>query len=217
MPRRQMRKKAAAKTKVDKRQDKMIRKIYSEMIESKRYDNIEIADTAAYDTNNVTSLLTPAEGTNDTEMVGSKINPTRLEVRGSITGGDSSFSGICRVTILRSRQRFVPDNSVGTTTNGYLQFGGTSGAYISQFQKDNRSHFTVLYDKTFVVPPVTSNYRPVLFSFSKKLSGVTEFDLAGGGTLEKGQYYLCLTSDKTNASGDTPLVSWSSSIWYKDA
>lgn len=209
---------AKAKTAVDKRQDRAISKIYRSLIETKRYDISDLGNGSAYDVDNTVTLLAPGAGTTDLQMVGSKISPTFLDLRFIVSPGSATARTLLRVTLIRSKARFIPSTAVNTSTQGLYQYGGAAGGVSGSFAWDNRRHYTVLYDE--LIPVGTSNAGMNIYTvrhLQKRLTGVTEFDAAGGTSAERGQYYICCTSDQTNASGADPQWSVAGSIYYKDA
>lgn len=212
--------KAKSKTAVDKRQDALLRRL-DQMIERK-FEYVNAQTTMAYNNTNVIELLSTAQGDGTVgERIGAKIAPQFLDLKLFLyPHSNNAVQELARVTVIRSKQRFVPDTAVSGTaasTTALWREGGTAQAALGSFAQDNRNHFEVLYDEAFVILPDNAegsgngHYRHI----RKKLRGIQEMAFATT-TSERGMIYLCFTSTSDSAT-TPPTLLYNSTVSYKDA
>lgn len=175
----------------------------------------------AYDVNNVTAMCVPTVGDGDNNRTGSKITPTWLEGNFTLVGGSSAtVPCTVRVTMVRAKQRFVPNSTTSSGTACIYDYGGTVTAPFSLFQWENRTHFTLMYDKLFTIGPYTAtdpsgtvSNRVIRIKKAIKRPNI-EFD-GTTTTAQSGQIYLIFTSNLTAATGP-PTISGEFRVSYTD-
>lgn len=165
----------------------------------------------AYDVDNKTVCLDPAQGDTPITRTGDEIAPYRFKFKGTIRyNAASTVPTTCRFILLQSKDGYVPVvNSVANTTR-LFQTGGTNLSVFSPLDETNRKKYVLLYDKTFTVD---SSKHQAVINIDKKISRKTVFLDGGSTTAAKGQIYLCRLSD---VNTNTPTFSGISTIYYKD-
>lgn len=180
--------------------------------EKKVFDVVEGPDNLAYDTNNTYTLLFPGQGSANDNRIGDQVSPSYMHVQGYIYS-DTTFTGLVRMLLIRSKKNFVPSVITSTGTSAVFQNAGSFQTVNSQFYDENREDFTVLHDEVIVVnaPGVDRNVVP--FKINKRLSGKTIYETSSA-TPQQGAYYLCFTSTLNGVAA--PQLNFTSRVWYYD-
>lgn len=190
--------------KVDKLQ-KTVNRIQSGI--EKNIKDTVISKNISYDVDNAThlsALTFNGDGSAGTRQ-GRKVKPMFIEIRGMIDRPvDASLQSNTpvRVMIVQSRQRFKPvTNAAAGLTNILAPQNSNTTAY-APFDHNNRKHFSVLYDKTFmsgfntISSGFTDSWKPSQYiNIRKKVSRNIVYEDDSNTVLEGGHIYLCLYSN----------------------
>lgn len=184
------------------------------MTETKHVDVLKTQTEINFDVNSATALFLPVQGDAHNERVGDVASPFRLTMKIALRNvADEDKSQFVRMMIIQSKQRYTPST---ITTSGVTQLFSTADVddvVNSNLVHDNRSHYVVLHDKTYILSP--DGNRGTFINISKKISRHVEFE-PGATTTESGQIWMVLTSDVAVGSVG-PTAQWASRILYKDA
>lgn len=144
----------------------------------------------------ITDLSAIAQGTAETNRVGSKLQPQYMDIRGYINGETSS--GLVRYVVFR-----WDDDSTPTAAN-ILKYTGDHKATSSPYLIDNRSKYKVYYDKVFAV----SNNGTEMVNIQKhiKLPKTKHIDYTGSATSGIHKIWALAITDRVLASSPTILV-----------
>lgn len=184
--------------------------------ETKYHDESDTGANTYYDIAAVSTLFDPAAGTGPKERIGDTCSPYRIQVNGLLKSTTTTSSSVCRVTLIQSKGRFVPLSQSSTSVPQKVWTkAGQANAPFSHYFTENRGHFTVLYDKVFVISGSTVDGGNVKFNINKKLSKKVRYT-QGTNVAESGQLYLMFTSDEANAGGIGPTRLWESRVLFKD-
>lgn len=187
-------------------------------IELKFHDELGTAGAVAYDANRAQILSDPVQGSTSATRDGREIMPQSLKIRGAIylNGTSTAPSQTVRIMVVQSKQRFVPvTNTAAIPANNtsVLARQGNTDVCTSDFDINNRRHYTVLYDRTFIV----TDYSPTkIFTVNKKLTKKITFENAGSLIGESGQIRLLMFSDVATAN-NPPVVESYSRMRYTDS
>lgn len=181
-------------------------------------DTIFIKSEVAFDKESAINLSVVSQGDTRTTRDGSKILATSIDVKMLIqTVNDPNQIGTnLRVLLIKAKQRFTPMSLATTADRQVLEDQGVIQCTISPYHRDNRSHFTVLYDKTFFINGSNGGNAGVNLHIRKKLNHIIEYQ-AASTTPERGNIWMILYGDLSNASNDGAEVSYISRLWYKDS
>lgn len=181
--------------------------------EVKIFDKTSAELGVHYNVANVGTMFSPARGTTSSQIVGDFANLLRIVIRGTIR--QTGAPGFLRLSLIRSKQRFVPESDDASQLQGVWALGGTSNAVNSQWLYENRHHFKVLHDQTFALgdESVGGGDAVQTFLINKKLDGEFRYAFAST-TADEGQVYLLMTSSFATTGG--PFVAYSSRIFYTD-
>lgn len=196
-------------------------KTISSAIESKFYDNSVPGSEVNYDVNSVITVATFGQGDTANTRSGVKIQPTRMDLIFQLRNSGTTASGGCtmRMLVIQSKQRFTPDTTAGSDTNGgLLNSANTSEAPFSMLVHDNRSHYTVLLDEIVDLEEDQSgaNTKPVTIRRSVYPKRPIIYEPGDVGDTEAGQIYICFTSDVANAAVG-PIRRGNYRLYFKDA
>lgn len=188
------------------------------LFETKTHDESLTPSATGYDAEAVTILCDPAQGATEDNRIGDSISPFRITIRGTLRQNASTDGrgAIVRIMLVQSKQRYIPLSATNSNAQGLLQQAGTVNAPLSQFNFQNRKHFTVLSDVTYAMSNEdtggsTSN---IAFVINKKLTKNISYS-PDSVVAERGQLYLVRTSNA--AVSAAPLLSFESRVFYKDA
>lgn len=184
-------------------------------IETKYHDELQPAVLVSNGVESVSILSDPTASFTNQTRIGNEISPFHLRVKGTIGFNPAQVNTNQRVRmmIIQSKQGFVPQTTSTSSNTGVLTMAGTVSVVNSDFNYENRKHFTVLHDKTYIVD--SASKPAILFNISKKISRKVVFEEASSTTAEQGQIRLLLFSD--NDITNPPIVTWYSRMQYKDA
>lgn len=180
--------------------------------ETKYHDENVARSNNSYAINDTQILCDPVQSLTAQTRIGDSISPYRIEINGALEWIDPSGPVIQRVMLIQSKQKFIPSTTASAgSVQSVLTLGGTIGAPFSTFDWNNRSKFTVLYDRTFGL----DFQRPqVTYKIRKKISRNIKFEDTGSLTAESGQLYLLHFS---NNSAIPPKKTFYSRVYYKDS
>lgn len=206
-----------------KRLERKVNKI-AKAIEPNYVDTI-INSNIAYDVNNATTIsaLTQAGTGAPGTRKGARVTPYFLEFKGQIAQASSALQNpsTVRIMLIQARQRFVPNTTATTGTSNILDFQAASNTIFAPYDRDNRRHYTVLYDKTHQLGSwltstgvSTSIAQRKLIQMRLKLSRDIAYE-ESTTTTEGGQLYLCCWSDVANANTE-PDIRGVFRIHYRD-
>lgn len=184
--------------------------------ETKHVDIISNRVECNSDVNKVHACFLPAQGDAHNERVGDKAAPYRLTAKIMFRNTDSAASAPInvRVTVLQSKQRYTPSTITTSGVTQLYQIADDEKVCQSHLVHDNRTHFVLLFDKSYVLSPA-GNSRGLIVNINKKISRMVEFE-PGSTVTESGQIWICLTSDIV-AAATGPSVQFTSRVLYKDA
>lgn len=175
--------------------------------------------TVSYSFNNVMALAQPSRDLSDDGMVGDKLNPFYVTVKGTVFQNSATATPeTVRIILLKCKpgNGFVPNIASGTlTTSGVVTGQGSIQAVWNPVYYGNKSEFTILYDRLFTLTGNDAGQSSFNFKINKKISGVIEFQPAST-TAEGGQLYLMAIST-TPTGSNPPFWYFSSRVYYKDA
>ncbi len=186
--------------------------------EMKTHDRTFAVTQIDFDTDTATALALVPQGDTRITKDGSKLLATSIDIRMMVRQELTpvSFGAQLRVTLIKSKQRFVPLSDSTSSTQAVYQNGGTLSAPNSPYERNNRSHYTVLFDKVYYTNGGDSGPTGFNVHIRKKLNHVIEYE--GTSTFaEKGQIWMLLTTNRSAASGDGPEVSYTSRLFFKDS
>ena len=201
------------KTKVNKLDQCLERKYFTKL-----YNSTAIS----YDVNNAAPICLPLQGDTETSRTGEKIAPTFLEGNMFVVANSAATVPCAvRIAIIKSKQRFIPISNLNTSTSGLWHDGGSTLSPMSQYLWNNRTHFTVVYDKLFTLgcrvdTDPTGDPSTRILQIKKRLTGCMSFQ-GTSTTTEQGQYYVVMTSTLPSGAGNPPAMSGEFRIHYKDA
>ena len=186
--------------------------------ETKTHDRTFAVTQLAFDTDNATALALIPQGDSRIQRDGSKLLCTFLDLRMMVRQETTpvDFGNQFRVVILKAKQRFVPETDVATTTGGLWQNGGTLSAPLSPFERNNRTHYTVLYDRSYYINGGNAGSCGRMIHIKKKLNHTIDYEAATSGA-EAGQLWCCMTVNRSAASADACEVSYTSRLYFKDS
>ncbi len=186
--------------------------------ELKTFDTTFSVTQVAFDTNNATALGLVLQGDTRITRDGSKLLATSIDIRMMVRQETTppTFGAQLRVILIKAKQRFTPSTSVSTTVGGVLENAGTLSEPNSPFERNNRSHFTVLHDKMYYVNGGDSGPTGFNIHIKKRLNHVIEYDESSTAT-EKGQLWMLLFTNRSAASADGPDVGYTSRLFFKDS
>lgn len=189
------------------------------------YVDTTISTNIAYDVNNaqtISALTQAGTGAPGTRQ-GAKVTPYYLEFRGVLSQASSALQNpsTVRILLVQSRQRFLPSTTAAVGATNILDGQGTIVTPYEPFNKDNRKHFTVLYDKTHMLGSwltstgvSTSIPQRKLIQMKLKLSRDIVYE-ESSTTPEGGQLYLCCYSTVANANTE-PVIDGVFRVHYRD-
>lgn len=177
------------------------------MSETKYHDEPLNLGQIHYNVAHTSTLCDPDKGTDEDNRLASEINPYRVMIEGHMTFG--STEEVVRVTLLQSKQGFIPSTIATSGSTQLYELAANSESVHSQYDFDNRKHFTILYDKKF---KMDAFHKIQMFNINKKVSRKIRFE-AGSNTASQGQLYLCVNS---NVATSGPIVKARSRVLFKD-
>lgn len=196
---------------------KEVRKLKSQ-VEKKYFGIDRTLATTNLEYNSTTgvihALFEPAKGEDFNERDGYKINAQSINLRCAAYAGANATTSSLRVMLIRSKQRFVP---VCTDNASAGLFEHSQLGYYDFFNKDNRQHFEVHYDKVFNFDSASKNM--VLFNINKSCKNkpvVFEKSSTATVTAERGQWYLCAISSEATGGGNLPSLGYKGFARYTD-
>lgn len=180
------------------------------------HDENDVGLATPFDVTNRTALLfDPPQGDGRTDRSGDSVTPISLEIRGRIQ--NLHTAGVAaRILIIQSKERFVPVSNSATGTSAVWELAGTSNAVSSPFFYDNREHFIVLHDETYMLGSTGASNNMLPFHIKKKIYRKVNY-IAGTTGPANGQIYMVMTSTASNASGVAPVIAWHSRIKFLDS
>lgn len=183
--------------------------------ETKVYLTGATGGVVSYNTNAATYNLTAiANGNTYATKVGNSIRPFFISIKGAAFLGSGSAAGqIVRVTLIRCKQRFIPDNSSIAASTKVWEDAATARAVFSPKAWDSKDHFDVLSDQYLNINLGGTTQVP--FTINKKLFGESTFD-ANSSSSDTGCYYLIYNSTEP-LLGNPPTVTFSSRLYFKDS
>jgi hypothetical protein len=165
-------------------------------IQTKHNDTIISGSTYAYDSWFTAELNVVDQGDADTERVGDRINNLCLDIN-FLVKQNGSNSNATRMIVIWDKQ-----NSISTQAN--LLSGGTAAySYLSHFNYDTQSQFTVLFDK-LILHDGTYNDSWLGTHCIQLRNRSTRFN-AGSTTINTGSLKIFLLSDVID-SGSKPAM-----------
>lgn len=184
------------------------RKTVAKMSEHKYHDTEHSAEEASFDDPYIYCLNVIAQGDNDQQRDGDKLQMSSLQIRGSITY--PSAAAIGRLIIVNMKSGNVDASGTGTTVFGLsdiLQGTPSALSIFENYHHDKRSRFQVLYDRTFCLPQSGTSTANVPLSFKKsiKLKKTVQF-LSGGTSCTKNAVYMIWLSSSTDVSNNGPTL-----------
>ncbi len=204
------------KTKIQKLTTKVNR--IANLIETKHHDETQTEVLTSFDNEQVSILFDPIQGDGENARVGDVCSPFRIMIKGSFRQTVSGSGGVFgRVMLIQSKQRFVPlSASSGSDSQSVWESAGTNIAHLSQYIVENRSHYKVLFDRTYAIGGEDSSKDVVLFNINKRITSNVRFT-TGGTNTERGGIFLLFTSNRLVSQANGPFRAWTSRVLFKDA
>lgn len=180
------------------------------------HDENDVGQQTPYDVTNRTAVLfDPPQGDGRTDRSGDSVTPISLEIRGRIQGLHTA-GVLARITIIQSKERFVPVSNASSGTSAIWNEANTTNSVNSDWFYDNREHFVVLHDKVYNIGSTGADNSNIAFHIKKKLSRKVNY-IAGTTGPANGQIYMVMTSTASNASGVAPTIAWHSRVKFLDS
>lgn len=183
---------ARGKPALSKREVKEVRKIAKQAQRQEQELNFHIYELSGTVSTigTIGDMSVIAQGVGDQNRVGDQLSPTSMEFWYDWNIADA-FNR-CRVIVFRWLDNGAPgvsDILLGTTTLPRV---------FASYNKDNRSKFNVLYDKTHVGALVPASNSILSGSKSRKLTGKINYEAAG--TAGNSHIYVLAITDSTTTA-----------------
>ena len=202
--------KAQAKTKVDKRQDKVISRIVKQFKPEQKYQDLTAGAVSPSWNGVAYSAIVVGQGTSDKNRIGDQITITRIRFRWNVGYTSASLaSNQFRMVIYRDKTA-----TIGTTVTNVLDNNlvATVNACQAPYEEDKRMNFEILYDKTVLLDTVSRFAAQGSYDHTFKTPKLMQYD-AGTNTPNKGAIYIMFITDALAPALGTD---WNSRIWYTD-
>lgn len=174
------------------------------------------SQTLAYNNNSTHQLDQIPQGTAQAQRVGDKVKPYFVTIRGTVAQvAAHTNEDTVRILLIKCKKGngFVP-NIASASTGKVLATQGSVNACWSPIQYENKTEFTILYDKVFTLDGGNTANKSKTFVINKKIMGDVEF-VPGTTTPEGGSLYLMGISS-TGTGANPPYWFFTSRLYYKD-
>lgn len=177
--------------------------------EVKYNDIYHVGDVVNY-SGTVYRLNDMAQGDDEGQHIGNKINGKYLSIRGFWQGNSNEQFNVCRFIL------FVDTEQTGTdpTVADILQVSGAAAVTVAPINVDHTPRYKILYDKTTILSAQTGTFaRP--FKIFKKLKDLT---MAYTGTTTNTQYKNAIYAlAVTDVTVNDPGLTFYSRLAYLDS
>lgn len=181
-----------------------------------KYVDLSNSQTVSYNTTTLDLTASIAQALTDNGgRIGDKIRLIGYQVRYSVAS-NSVFVASAWETV---RVLFVNghgENTSALNMANVLQTTGNNLAYLSPYQHDQRSKFTVRYDKTHTLAAGTALPGWPSTQWHKhfgKLNLLTSYNAAGTSVINNGFYCMLISDTLVN----NPSFIYYIRVWYTDA